>query len=334
MRTALIVSATTMALLGSSTAIAATTEPDATTEYHFAVIGDLPYGQDQFAKLPAWVASINADQDVQKVIHLGDTKSGGDKCSNEWNDAILTQFNAFDTPLIYTPGDNEWTDCHRTSNGSYNPLERLSAIKKTYFATPGETLGAETMRVQFHPFQHENVKYRKHNVMFATAHIVGSNNGSMPWKGLGHTTETPEQKWERRLRTFHAVEWINTVFREAARNNDRAVVLSVHADMFYKNNPSDKYNSEFTPIVRQLAHNAIAFGKPVYLLNGDTHTYRVNKPLTEGSAFMEYYGVQEVPNLTRIQVDGSKNANNWLKVTINPGQTDDVLRWEQVPFND
>ena len=30
-------------------------------------------------------------------------------------------------PVIYTPGDNEWTDCHRVNNGGYNPLERLDA---------------------------------------------------------------------------------------------------------------------------------------------------------------------------------------------------------------
>ena len=45
---------------------------------------------------------------------------------------------------MYTPGDNEWTDCHRPNNGAYDPLERLNTgVRETFFATPGVRWAAD-----------------------------------------------------------------------------------------------------------------------------------------------------------------------------------------------
>ncbi|MEU6787396.1 hypothetical protein ABZ912_50105 [Nonomuraea angiospora] len=38
-------------------------------------------------------------------------------------------FGTFDDPFVLTPGDNEWTDCHRTAAGGYAPTERLDAVR-------------------------------------------------------------------------------------------------------------------------------------------------------------------------------------------------------------
>ena len=60
---------------------------------------------------------------------------------------IKTQFDRFADPLVYTPGDNEWTDCHRANNGSYNPLERLGKVRQLFFPHPGRTLGQHPVDV-------------------------------------------------------------------------------------------------------------------------------------------------------------------------------------------
>src|SRR5690606_35598316 len=44
--------------------------------------------------------------------------------------------------LVYTPGDNEWTDCHRSRAGGFDPLERLAALRSLFFAR-GEALGGK-----------------------------------------------------------------------------------------------------------------------------------------------------------------------------------------------
>src|SRR3712207_208337 len=98
--------------------------------YAFAVIGDIPYGAPAAEAFPEVVDRINAAPDVELVAHLGDIKSGSTLCSDEYFTFIRGQFDRFDDPLVYTPGDNEWTDCHRTNNGGYNPLERLDTIRE------------------------------------------------------------------------------------------------------------------------------------------------------------------------------------------------------------
>ena len=51
------------------------------------------------------------------MAHDGDIKNGSTVCSNEMFANRLELFNTFAHPLIYVPGDNEWTDCHRLNNG-------------------------------------------------------------------------------------------------------------------------------------------------------------------------------------------------------------------------
>jgi hypothetical protein len=83
-----------------------------------AVIGDTPYGDEQLASFPALVESINEDPKVRLAVHLGDIKSGSTRCDDSYFATIAEHFSDLRDPLVYTPGDNEWTDCHRPNNGS------------------------------------------------------------------------------------------------------------------------------------------------------------------------------------------------------------------------
>jgi len=97
-----------------------------------AVVGDSPYGTAQVGMFPSLVADINADPRVKRVLHLGDIKNGSSVCSDEYFATIRGYFDAFEDPLVYTPGDNEWTDCHRANNGGYLPTERLDAVRAAF----------------------------------------------------------------------------------------------------------------------------------------------------------------------------------------------------------
>src|SRR5574341_986187 len=89
--------------------------------FEFVVLGDLPYttrdvGQNQhFERL---IAAINKLQPAFS-IHIGDIKSGSTLCDDATFDKIKAYFMTFQKPLLYVPGDNEWTDCHRKSNGPF-----------------------------------------------------------------------------------------------------------------------------------------------------------------------------------------------------------------------
>src|SRR5262245_59099930 len=87
----------------------------------YAVIGDTPYGQPQIENFTNDLAEINAAPNVSLVMHLGAIKNGSTVCSTEYFEQIRADFDLFEDPLAYTPGDNEWTDCHRANNGAYWP---------------------------------------------------------------------------------------------------------------------------------------------------------------------------------------------------------------------
>src|SRR5262249_62129633 len=98
-------------------------------------------------------------QDIQFSVHDGDLKAGNSipgsvtptTCQNTTQPSIYTQglgyFNSLTKPAIFTPGDNDWTDCDRTSNGGFNPLEPLTYSPGLFFSTD-QSLGQHTMTLE------------------------------------------------------------------------------------------------------------------------------------------------------------------------------------------
>ena len=302
----------------------------------FAVIGDMPYGAAQLAAFPSLIGRINDDPDVSLVTHLGDIKNGSSPCTDTYLATIRSDVDQFTDPLVYTPGDNEWTDCHRVNNGAYNPLERLAAVRHVFFDRPGRTLGRHPIPVRDDARAGfpENVRYERAGVQFAALHIIGSDNDLLPWTGIGSTEVTPEQAAEEAARTRDVVRLIHETFEQARHERSRAVVLQMQADMFdpTAGTPTAAGFGAFTPAVRAISAESARFGRPVDLFNGDSHVFNADHPLAPGSSWAAFYGAAPVANLTRITVDGSDNATkDWLKVTIDPADPA-VLRWQQVPF--
>lgn len=322
----------------AATSAAASAAPDRSdppgAEYTFAVIGDMPYGSAQVEAFPSWIEQINADRKVRFTVHVGDIKNGSSVCSDDYVEQIADDFDTFDRPLVFTPGDNEWTDCHRTNNGSYDPLERLAKLREVFYAEPERALGGRVLRLdpQTELGYPENVDWRKRQVTFAAIHVVGSNDGVLPWSGLGLTEPTAAQLAEQAARMDAALAQVDEAFAQAEQRSDRSVVIFLQADMFNGQfEPDPAYTSSFTPLVRRLAERSAAFDGPVYLVNGDSHFYVEDQPLATGSAWLDFYGVEgAADNLTRIQVDGA-STSTWVRASIVPGD-DDVLVWDVVPF--
>jgi hypothetical protein len=321
------------ATVGVPSAVASSDRQGGET-YTFAVIGDIPYGPAQIANFPKVVQQINADPKVRLVSHLGDIKDGSSQCTDEYFGQVKKEFDNFTDPLVYTIGDNEWTDCHRVNNGGYNPLERLAKIRSTFFPEPGQTLGKHSAKVDSQAAQGipEDVRFSRADVAFAAVHVVGSNNSLAPW--TGKTAPTPEQTAEVLGRTAAVIQEIRDTFAQARKDHNRAVVLLTQADMFDPTvaNPSYADYFAFQPIVQAIAQESAAFRGPVYLFNGDSHVYNSDQPLAAGSKWLTLYGVAKpVSNLSRITVDGSTGVNNYLRVTIDP-RNHNVLSWTRVPF--
>jgi len=295
------------ATAGNGTAI----NPHSANATTLAVIGDTPYGPAQLTELPALIKAINGDPKVRLVTHLGDIKSGSTRCDDSYFATIATNFASFKDPVVYTPGDNEWTDCHRANNGAYDPLERLAALRRTFFSSPGVALGGRKQQVLAQDGYPEIQLWMESKVVFAAVHVVGSNNGYAPWTGL--TAPTPAQKAEVDARIAAAVAWIDEAFATATENGARGVVLLMQADTFFL---ADETADGFDEIVAAIGTRSAAFGDPVLLFQGDTHDYTVDNPYATA------------PNLTRIVVEG-ETVSEWLRLTIDPRATE-LFRWERL----
>ncbi|WP_166784444.1 PKD domain-containing protein [Cryobacterium sp. TMT1-2-1] len=299
----------------------------AADSFSFAVIGDVPYGSAQIAAFPRQIDQINADPTVQLASHLGDISSPLN-CTDSYYSAIKTQFDRFVDPFVYTPGDNEWADCHRATVGKANPLDRLSAVRRTFFPAPGTTLGMNRIGVSAQSGYPENVLFDAGGMTIAAVHIVGSNNDLNTWTGLGYSSPTTAQKAEVTARTNAGNTLMRDAFAQARANGSRAVVLITQADMFAPGADGSTYRTAFQSLVKTIAAESLSFAKPVFLVNGDTHNWASDKPLMS-STWRSYYGVASaVPNLSRITVKGG--TSEWTKFTVVADAA--VLKVQRIPF--
>ena len=299
------------------------------------MIGDVPYGPAQVAAFAGWVDRINAQPGLDLAFHVGDIKNGSSLCTDEYNAMIHEQFDRFEMPMLYTPGDNEWTDCHRPAAGVYNPLERLDAVRAAFYETPGLTLGSRPMKVasQVDLGFPENQSLRARGVEMATVHVVGSNNGRAPWAGLGYTSPTPAQLAEEADRMAAADDLVEDTFAHARQTNARAVAIFQQADMFDPSYEPTWDVSAFRPLVQTLIDEASGYDGEVYLFDGDSHVYNVDRPVATGFRWLGIHGVQgSADNLKRITVDGEANNTNFLQVTINRPGAGRVLTWKRVSY--
>jgi Spy/CpxP family protein refolding chaperone len=261
--------------------------------FSFGVIGDVPYGRAEIQSFPSYIRDINAHRELSFVGHVGDIKSGSSLCSDSYFATIRHDFDTVTLPLVYTPGDNEWTDCHRANNGTYNPLERLAAVRKVFFPRAGVTLGTpmavESQAKRGYP---ENVNFSMQHVAVTAVNIPGSDNSMPPWSGLGETAPTAAQLAEVRQRTKADIKELETTFHEARENHDRAVVIMTQADMFDPTvtNPAQSDYAGFTPLVKTLIEQSNAFGGAVSLINGDSHLFTEDHPLAAGSPWLSFSG--------------------------------------------
>lgn len=333
MRRTLVAAATVAFILAASSAWAG---PHSTAGHSgagstIAVIGDIPYGDALIAEFPADIAQINADPSVGRVVHLGDIKNGSSRCETSYFRARFADFQTFKDPLVYTPGDNEWTDCHRANNGGFLPTERLSTIRRLFFARHGQTLGKRPERVHYQSDAFpENVRWNDSRVVFGTVHVVGSDDDHDTWfadrKDPATAQPQPETRAERAARSREytageaaALDWIDAIFDAAERQHAPAVAIGMQADMWDSSAPAAEL-AAFDPIKAVLADRAEHFGRPVLLLEGDSHLFKVDTPA-------------DMPaNLTRVVVQGSTNTpHEWLRLHVNP-RSAQVFSCENVVF--
>jgi len=302
---------------------------------------------------PAFVAAVNADPDVSLVVHVGDIHSGKQYCTEAYNRAVFNLWKQFADPLVYIPGDNEWSDCHKKAQGGgvYNattgqidyvldetgaqadyaggdPMANLALVRSLFFPQPGLTLGKKPKAVisqgyffdRGHPADAqfvENVIWEQSEVLFVTVNLPGGSNNDLDvWYGT--PTESAAQATERSDRTGAALRWLGFAFAAAKFIGSKGVVIVTQADM-WDNEKGPSHEAGFEPVVSAIAASTLAFGRPVLMLNGDSHIYLSDNPLSAADPLNFVHPGYDVPNFHRIVVHGSTAPLEWLRLSVDPG---------------
>ncbi len=284
--------------------------PNPPGTFSFAVLGDAPYYAWEDLQYRLVLQALDA-HDLSWIIEVGDIFWR--PCSDERYRRTLAEFNGLRHPVIYTPGDNEWTDCWEPESGGFAPQDRLSRIRQIFFDNPTRSLGETTLplvrQANLGPFLEfvENARWVHEGIVFATVHIVGSKNGMKPFPAR---TEADDAASKRRMEA--AAAWVRETFAEARFLNALAVVLSFHASPDFEEPVDNPYRQAFEPFITAVEEEAERFARPVLLAHGDGHVYTVDSPLVRRTTGLR------LENLTRLQVPGSP-AVGWVRVVVSPG---------------
>jgi hypothetical protein len=323
--------------------------------FEIGLWGDLPYSDTQaLVGVPNLIADMNK-RDLAFTVHDGDLKAGngtpGSVTPTTCSDALYVQalgfFNSLKAPAMLTPGDNDWTDCDRPSNGGYSSRERLDHERQVFFSTPS-SLGRRQLQQEVQTSPDclgangptpcvENRRWTHRGVVFVTLNVQGSCNN------LCDTAPDPNE-WAARNRAN--IAWLRESFRFAAARQAPAIMIVSQADPGWDlsdgtraplRDPktlaqTDGQPDGFQEYLLALREEVVAFRKPVAYVHGDSHYHRIDKPLLDAQG-------RRLENFTRVETFGDNQANgnndvNWLSVSVDP-RSREVFSYQQqiVPGN-
>ena len=330
--------AITLPILSATPRLAAAHEPESGT-YAIGLWGDLPYSDVQAQTgVPNLIADMNS-QNLAFTVHDGDFKAGNStvgsvtptSCSDALYNQSLGYLNAQKAPAMFTPGDNDWVDCDRPSNGSFNSLERLNRERKIFFSTP-YSQGQRRLKQEVQPIYVENRRWTVGRVTYLTLNVQGSCN---------NLCDTAPDKAEYTARNAANIAWMKASFAAAKSRNSAAVMIIAQADPGWDlsdvtraplrdpktlaetdNLPASdpagaiKAPDGYQEYLLALRAEVIAFRKPVAYVHGDSHYQRIDKPFLDATG-------KRLENFTRVETPGSNvaNGNNdvqWVKVFVDP----------------
>jgi hypothetical protein len=307
--------------------------------YAIGLWGDMPYSDVQAQiGVPNLIADMNS-QNLAFTVFDGDWKAGnstaGSVTPTTCSDALYFQsrdyLNKLKAPAASTPGDNDWVDCDRPSNGGFDSLERLKREREIFFNTP-YTLGQRRLKQDVQAVYTENRRWTVGKVTYVTLNVQGSCNN------LCDTKPNPAEYADRNKAN---ITWLKESFAAAKNRKSVAVMIIAQANPGWDlsdptraplrdpktlaetgNLPATdpagaiKAPDGYQEYLLALRSEVVAFRKPVAYVHGDSHYHRIDKPFQDAKG-------QRLENFTRIETIGNNAANgnndvHWVKVLVDP----------------
>lgn len=305
-------------------------QTDRNDGFTIGVWGDMPYIKGKITKDLALsgtaqvIADINAQAPLFTVFD-GDIKAGSKsicgtdpKISYNPYDNAASMFAAVIPPTVYTPGDNEWTDCDRASNGGLNPNTQLAYIRNRFFSSPvSQGTNPIPVEQQSAAFP-ENARWFHDGITFITINVPGTDNNYPQYDANGNmldpegaiTTDPAKQNGdlgEYTARNTANLAWLEDGFRYAQTRGSKGIVIVQQADMWASNGD---ITTHYADVKAKLAELVSSTKRQVLLVNGDSHSFAVDQPLQDGNGNV-------LTNFQRLTTDG-EGAVGWARIQISP----------------
>jgi hypothetical protein len=168
----------------------------------------------------------------------------------------------------------------------------------------------------------ENTRWAMGEAVFVALNVPGSNNNKVnsDEECTSESARTPADcaadNEEYAARNAANLHWLREGFVVAARSGARALMVIMQADPGFDLPETPNVNERaspsvdgYTDLLDALVDETRAFAGQVVLVHGDTHFFKLDKPLVNQRNL--------VPNLTRLETFGSPNVD-WVKVTADP----------------
>ena len=299
-------------LIVATLAVAARALPARADTWRIALIGDTPYSSHERAELPKMLAAIAADN-VDLIAHIGDIKHGRERCDDALFEDRRQLFDASPVPFVFVPGDNEWSDCDRTSAGAYDPRERLDRLRSLFWAGPA-SLGRRPVTLERQPGAYpEHSRFRLGPVLFVTLNLPAGNN----W-GL---TPEPREEWKRR--NPQVIAWLKDSFALARQERLDGIVLLFHANPGFRHFSQGLTHRAFGGFLEALRGEVLAFPGQVVAVHGDTHISRVDRPLRDADG-------RTIASFTRVETFGYP-LMGWTRAVIDT-ESPALIRFDTHPW--
>jgi hypothetical protein len=223
-------------------------------------------------------------------------------------------FNASRAPFVFVPGDNEWSDCNRVSNGAYDPLERLAFLRTLFWQRP-ESLGRKRIPLERQAGAYpEHSRFRLGPVLFVTLNLPGPDN-NFGWQD--------EARAEFRDRNPAVLGWLKESFALARREKLAGIVLLFQADPGFKRFAQGMPQRGFREFLENLRRETLGFPGQVAVVHGDTHISRIDSPLLDSNR-------KPVANFTRVETFGYP-LMGWTRGIIDT-DSPALFRFETYPW--
>lgn len=266
--------------------------------WRIGLIGDVPYTDDERRDLPRLLNAIT-DSRVDFIAHIGDIKHGKDRCDDSLFADRYQLFNASRTPFIFVPGDNEWLDCERLSNGAHDPLERLNKLRSLFWKD-NFSLGQKKLALERQPGAYaEHSRFRLGPALFVTLNLPGGNN-NFGMTDVAHP--------EFLARNPVVLAWLKENFDLARREKLAGIVLLFHANPGFKHFAQGIPHRGYREFLEALDKETVSFPGEVLVVHGDSHNSRVDHPLRDSKG-------KRLKRFTRVETFGYPTMG-WTHVIV------------------